>query len=69
MDDRDGYYCCLSSHGSECNSPVRSNMCYYSYDTITMDNSHNPKNDDSQASVVYLDVDSSVHENCIMVYK
>ena len=32
-----------------------------SLDTIIMDNSHDPKNDDGQASAVHPDVDSSVH--------
>ena len=32
-----------------------------SFNTIIMDNSHNPKNDDGQASDVHPDVDSPVH--------
>ena len=32
-----------------------------SFNTIIMDNSHDPKNDDGQASDVHPDVDSPVH--------
>ena len=42
------------SHGSKCNTSMSS------YDTITMNNSHDPKNDDGQASAVRPGVDCSV---------
>ena len=32
-----------------------------SFDTIMMDNSNDPQNDDGQASAVHPDVNSSVH--------
>ena len=61
MDNRDDYYCCISSHRSVCNSSMGRNMCDISVDTIIMDHSHDPKNDDGQASDVHPDIDSPVH--------
>ena len=37
------------------------NISDTSVNTIIMDNSHDPKNDDGQASDVHPDVDSPVH--------
>ena len=36
-------------------------MADSSFDTIIMDNSHDPKNDDGQALAVHPDVDSPVY--------
>ena len=58
---RDSYYCGILSHGSGCNSSMRSNMSNSSYVTIIMDNSHDLKNDDGQASAVLPNINSSVH--------
>ena len=49
------------SHGSECNSSMRKNMSEHSFNTMILDNSHDPKNDDDQAFAIRPDVDSSVH--------
>ena len=43
MDNRDDYYCCISSHRSVCNLPMGLNMSDTSFNTIIMDNSHDPK--------------------------
>ena len=61
MDNRDDYYCCILSHRSVCNSSMGSNRYDTSFNTIIMDSSHYPQNDDGQASAVHPDVDSPVH--------
>ena len=56
MDNSDYYYCCISSHMSVCNCSMGSNMSDTSFNTIIMNDSHDPQNDDGQASAVHPDV-------------
>ena len=43
MDNSDYYYCCISSHMSVCNCSMGSNMSDTSFNTIIMNDSHDPK--------------------------
>ena len=65
-DNIDVYYCGISSHVSEFKSPMRENVSDSSFDTFIMDNSHDPKNNDGQASNVCSDVVNAVHVYAVL---